>query len=98
MINLTQNQLTELIESKGFNLSVGTKSDSMELNGEVVRFEMDLVSFSVDNKVWFAFSAFNANDLNTMWNFEGRQNVWSKGRNDKTWRVEQRAEKLLGLS
>ena len=58
MINLTQKQLTEVIESKGLELSVGTQSDSINIEGKQVHFELDLVSFSIDNKVWFTFSAF----------------------------------------
>jgi|TARA_R110002167_G_scaffold336653_1_gene544062 hypothetical protein len=98
MINLTQKQFTEVIENQGFRLEEGTQSDSMELEGRTVNFDLDLVSFTVDNKVWFTFSAFQGNKDNLgFWKFEGRQNVWTKGRNDKTWKVEQRAEDLLGL-
>tara|TARA_R110000822_G_scaffold199192_1_gene337072 strand:- start:118 stop:411 length:294 start_codon:yes stop_codon:yes gene_type:complete len=97
MINLTQTQFTEVIENQGFKFEEGTKSDSMEIDGRTVNFDLDLVSFTVDNKVWFTFSAFQGNSVGGIWKFEGRQNAWSKGRNDKTWRVEQRAEQLLGL-
>ena len=97
MISLTQKQLTEVIESKGFKFEEGTQASTIELEGRVVNFDLDLVSFTVDNKVWFTFSAFQGNKSGGIWKFEGRQNVWSKGRNDKTWRVERRAEDLLGL-
>ncbi len=98
MINLTQKQLTEVIENKGLQLSVGTQSDSINIDGNQVNFELDLVSFSIDNKVWFTFSAFQGNKDNLgFWKFEGRQNSWSKGRIAKTWKVENKAEELLGL-
>ena len=97
MINLTQKQLTEVIENKGFQLSVSTQSESMDMDGNQVNFEIDLVSFTVDNKVWFTFSAFKGNESGGFWKFEGRQNSWSKGRIAKTWKVENRAEELLGL-
>jgi hypothetical protein len=98
MINLTQKQFTEVIENQGFKFEEGTQSDSMELDGRTVNFELDLVSFTVDNKVWFTFSAFQGNKDNLgFWKFEGRQNAWSKGRIAKTWKVENKAKELLGL-
>tara|TARA_R110000803_G_scaffold59599_1_gene118358 strand:- start:4072 stop:4371 length:300 start_codon:yes stop_codon:yes gene_type:complete len=98
MINLTQTQFTEVIKNKGFQLSVGTQSKNMLIDGNQVNFEIDLISFSIDNKVWFTFSAFQGNKDNLgFWRFEGRQNSWSKGRIAKTWKVENRAEELLGL-
>tara|TARA_R110001592_G_scaffold331413_1_gene614200 strand:- start:707 stop:1003 length:297 start_codon:yes stop_codon:yes gene_type:complete len=97
MITLSQKQFTEVIENQGLTFSEGKQSHSMELDGKTVEFELDLVSFTVDSKVWFTFSAFKGNESGGFWKFEGRQNSWSKGRIAKTWKIENRAEELLGL-
>ena len=97
MITLTQTQFTEVIDNKGFKFEEGTQTDSMMMDGVLVHFDLDVVSFTKDDKIWFSFTSIDGNNDGGFWKFEGRQNVWTKGRTDKTWRVEKRAEQLLGL-